>query len=548
MATAGLRARTIRVGADATIAIDYWQPSSDVKAHFCTHAHADHVVGLGRRGWRPGTVGGKIYATKITRELLVARMPTLSRYVTALECGETHAIRLTPSTTITVTVIDAGHCPGSAMFLIEGACGRVLHTGDFRREDFCAREALPECVTRAPIDVLMIDNTYANPKCAFIGREEATAECVALVEKYRDRPILLGIDSLGKEDLMCAIAGAIGEAVEIPNERILASNFASCLKGTSACEYELLIKRAVNERLPQHERTNVRCVPKQHVRPKALRSLAQGLKYADVQAPVAILPTGWSAVRGKDDSMTTGQGENGLNPPSTVRGIDVDVADDDPEGCILSVAYSLHAPYGELEAFVRAVQPGIVVGNTRVCAEDEDSRDPAEHFAQYCTGEVSDAARAMAAFERSNSDRIADAPGDGDVVDRILKVRVNVNEVKIVKSDVPVKRKTQLVAVQNGVTFETPKKLSWKEMEQKKLEAWNARAASIWETITTKKHKTVKNAVENEDDVSDEDVEDAVDGDETTEEEEDATQLKNHENAPVVRQRKHIPSWMTARS
>jgi len=67
---------------------------------------------------------------------------------------------------------------------------------------------------------------------------------------------------------------------------------------------------------------------------------------------------------------------------------------------------------------------------------------------------------------------------------------------------------------QNGVTFETPKKLSWKEMAQKRLEAWNARAASIWEKITTKKHKTVENAVENEDDVNDEDVEDAVNGDE----------------------------------
>jgi hypothetical protein len=99
---------------------------------------------------------------------------------------------------------------------------------------------------------------------------------------------------------------------------------------------------------------------------------------------------------------------------------------------------------------------------------------------------------------------------------------------------------------QNGVTFETPKKLSWKEMEQKKLEAWNARAASIWQTITTKKHKTVENAVENEDDINDEDAEDAENGDETTEEEEDATQLKNNENVPVVRQRKHIPSWMTA--
>jgi len=56
----------------------------------------------------------------------------------------------------------------------------------------------------------------------------------------------------------------------------------------------------------------------------------------------------------------------------------------------------------------------------------------------------------------------------------------------------------------------------------------------------------VENAVENEDDVNDEDAEDAEDGDETTEEEEDATQLKNNENVPVVRQRKHIPSWMTA--
>ena len=33
---------------------------------------------------------------------------------------------------ITVTAIDANHCPGSAMFLFEGYFGRILYTGDFR--------------------------------------------------------------------------------------------------------------------------------------------------------------------------------------------------------------------------------------------------------------------------------------------------------------------------------------------------------------------------------------------------------------------------------
>ena len=33
---------------------------------------------------------------------------------------------------ITVTPIDAHHCPGSAMFLFEGYFGTILHTGDFR--------------------------------------------------------------------------------------------------------------------------------------------------------------------------------------------------------------------------------------------------------------------------------------------------------------------------------------------------------------------------------------------------------------------------------
>lgn len=41
-------------------------------------------------------------------------------------------IELTPLKSIRVTLIDANHCPGSVMFLIEGDGKTILYTGDIR--------------------------------------------------------------------------------------------------------------------------------------------------------------------------------------------------------------------------------------------------------------------------------------------------------------------------------------------------------------------------------------------------------------------------------
>ena len=52
-----------------------------------------------------------------------------------LEVGESrilHVDTLKERVSISVSVLDANHCPGSAMFLFVGYFGRILYTGDFR--------------------------------------------------------------------------------------------------------------------------------------------------------------------------------------------------------------------------------------------------------------------------------------------------------------------------------------------------------------------------------------------------------------------------------
>ncbi len=57
-----------------------------------------------------------------------------SKYVHALEVNDSQALSLDPAgkETITVTLIDANHCPGAVMFLFTGYFGTILYTADFR--------------------------------------------------------------------------------------------------------------------------------------------------------------------------------------------------------------------------------------------------------------------------------------------------------------------------------------------------------------------------------------------------------------------------------
>ncbi len=74
-----------------------------------------------------------MYCTPLTHRLLLLRQPgaaNRNRFHELQYGVPTHVTH--GSVSYTVTALDAGHCPGSAMLLFQGCFGTILHTGDCR--------------------------------------------------------------------------------------------------------------------------------------------------------------------------------------------------------------------------------------------------------------------------------------------------------------------------------------------------------------------------------------------------------------------------------
>ena len=259
-------------------------------------------------------------------------------------------------------------------------------------------DRLPECLTRAPLDLLLLDNTTRTPS-AF-----PTARCGGGGGSTRDRgvsePRRLRRRGLAWEGtLLAAIAHATGAPVRVAFERADAARAAleaaeaaaeyDARKHTpeaaeAAAEYDArehtdaaneirnaLLGVAPSGVLTSSSRATGRvfALPRQRVTREKLAAIARHSR----RRVVGILPTGWSATGG------------GGAPVPTALGAFVAATDDDanydPE-CppVHAVPYSLHAPHVELEALVAALRPFAVVGNTRSKIGDARSVDAAERY------------------------------------------------------------------------------------------------------------------------------------------------------------------------
>ena len=134
----------------------------------------------------------KLYCHSVTTGLLqgLQEYAHLISSIESLECDSEYYIPV-PSRQdssilyyITVSLIPAGHCPGSVMFLIRKDHTTVLYTGDFRfqRGDILNVRQLfnPAGKLLYTIDSVYLDTTFCVPQATFIPSRE---DCLDLIQK-----------------------------------------------------------------------------------------------------------------------------------------------------------------------------------------------------------------------------------------------------------------------------------------------------------------------------------------------------------------------------
>ena len=168
-----------------------------------------------------------------------------------LEVNESHVIKYRDDETVTVTPIDANHCPGAAMFLFEGHFGRILYTGDFRYAGPMLYDTTLDSLCGSNVDVLYLDNTFCDPRCVFPPREDAVVEMLRIIKSHPDARIKIGLRSLGKEVILVALARGTDEWIGVSKERfdiLEMLHFANVFKFSSSCRIQVVMTSEITVR------------------------------------------------------------------------------------------------------------------------------------------------------------------------------------------------------------------------------------------------------------------------------------------------------------
>ena len=311
------------------------------KNYFLTHFHSDHYGGISKT-WNAGT----IYCSLATANLVNQQLGVDRKYLHPLPM-------LTPSVIesrgkpVTVTLLDANHCPGAVMFLFAAGKKRILHVGDFRwNREFMMTQAPLRPYARGDclLDELFLDTTYCDPKYTLPTQTQAIEETIKVAQQEVVRAkqnkhrilMLFGAYTIGKERIYLTVAERLGMKVYVDKRRY---RILSAL-GWPQSKLSRLTTRP--------EETIIWVVPLGHINMKNMglySSIRTRALSRDFDRVVGFRPTGWSL---------SSKG-SGLVKSSTKGSLTVH-----------AVPYSEHSSFPELVDCLDCLKPRIIVPTVSV--------------------------------------------------------------------------------------------------------------------------------------------------------------------------------------
>uniref|UniRef100_A0A7S2SCG2 DNA ligase n=1 Tax=Mucochytrium quahogii TaxID=96639 RepID=A0A7S2SCG2_9STRA len=337
-----------------------------------THFHGDHYSGL-NSDWDDGL----ILCSRVTARLLKDVMGVKPEFVRSLEIGVE-----TDTGDCMITFVDANHCPGSIMVVVERKSDKklFLHCGDMRfHPDMKSDPLLKSICSR--VDIIFLDTTFAHEKHSFPTQEMIVDKAVGSIQPYKfdeEFIVLIGAYNIGKERFVLGVSKGLGIGTVYVTEKKkrmldclqLSEDDRAIFTNDPSARIHIVGMRSIGTLFPFFQ-PNFAAI-RDYI---AQLNRTHGTHFKRV---VALLPTGWA-------------GASNYNKKNSIR------QDASGDICVRLIAYSEHSDFEGLQTFVSFLRPRQIVPTVY---SDEKHRQKIVHRFRNCVDQMANKRAFIASFSK----------------------------------------------------------------------------------------------------------------------------------------------------